>query len=716
MKKLSKIFAILMVLSIMGVMLAACGRAEEPVVEEPAVEEPVVEEPVVEVPSEAFTIGISNPFISSEYRTQMIDNLIAVNEEYKALGLTNDLVIESFDTDVAGQIEQIENLINAGVDAMLVNPGDAVALNQILEEAVEMGIMVFSVDQEIEAEGVINVGHDQYEWARISAEWFAENLQEGNVVQIEGFIGHPANVLRMSAVADVFAEYPGINVLASESGFWDEATGQQVMSDFLAAYPNLDGYWTQDGMAIGALEAVIAANPDPYPLGVGEGRVKFLQLWAEMLERDPDFKTIAVANAPGVNATALRIAIEMLAGRELDTSVLGGQYGTTIVIDIPIVVTPDNFAEVYEEYVASGAYPDSYLLDGIMTRDEVVAAFFSPGAAVVEEPVEQVGPFTIGISNPFISSEYRTQMIDSLITINEEYKALGLTNDLVIESFDTDVAGQIEQIENLINAGVDAMLVNPGDAVALNQILEEAVEMGIMVFSVDQEIEAEGVINVGHDQYEWARISAEWFAENLQEGNVVQIEGFIGHPANVLRMSAVADVFAEYPGINVLASESGFWDEATGQQVMSDFLAAYPNLDGYWTQDGMAIGALEAVIAANPDPYPLGVGEGRVKFLQLWAEMLERDPDFKTIAVANAPGVNATALRIAIEMLAGRELDTSVLGGQYGTTIVIDIPIVVTPDNFAEVYEEYVASGAYPDSYLLDGIMTRDEVVAAFFN
>ena len=716
MKKLSKIFAILMVLSIMGVMLAACGRAEEPVVEEPAVEEPVVEEPVVEVPSEAFTIGISNPFISSEYRTQMIDNLIAVNEEYKALGLTNDLVIESFDTDVAGQIEQIENLINAGVDAMLVNPGDAVALNQILEEAVEMGIMVFSIDQEIEAEGVINVGHDQYEWARISAEWFAENLQEGNVVQIEGFIGHPANVLRMSAVADVFAEYPGINVLASESGFWDEATGQQVMSDFLAAYPNLDGYWTQDGMAIGALEAVIAANPDPYPLGVGEGRVKFLQLWAEMLERDPDFKTIAVANAPGVNATALRIAIEMLAGRELDTSVLGGQYGTTIVIDIPIVVTPDNFAEVYEEYVASGAYPDSYLLDGIMTRDEVVAAFFSPGAAVVEEPVEQVGPFTIGISNPFISSEYRTQMIDSLITINEEYKALGLTNDLVIESFDTDVAGQIEQIENLINAGVDAMLVNPGDAVALNQILEEAVEMGIMVFSIDQEIEAEGVINVGHDQYEWARISAEWFAENLQEGNVVQIEGFIGHPANVLRMSAVADVFAEYPGINVLASESGFWDEATGQQVMSDFLAAYPNLDGYWTQDGMAIGALEAVIAANPDPYPLGVGEGRVKFLQLWAEMLERDPDFKTIAVANAPGVNATALRIAIEMLAGRELDTSVLGGQYGTTIVIDIPIVVTPDNFAEVYEEYVASGAYPDSYLLDGIMTRDEVVAAFFN
>ncbi len=380
MKKLSKLFAVLALIAVLGVLVVACAPAEEPVVEDPVVEDPEVEEPVVEEPVDEvgpFTIGISNPFISSEYRTQMIDNLITVNEEYMAEGLTNALVIESFDTDVAGQIEQIENLINAGVDAMLVNPGDAVALNQILEEAVEMGILVFSIDQEIEAEGVINVGHDQYEWARISAEWFAETLQEGNVVQIEGFIGHPANELRMSAVADVFAEYPGINVLASESGFWDQATGQQVMSEFLAAYTDLDGYWTQDGMAVGALEAVIAADPDPRPLGTGEGRVNFLRLWGLMLEQDPDFQTIAVANAPGVNATALRIAVEMLSGRELDRNILGGQFGTTIVIDIPIVVTPENFEEVYEEYVLSGDYPESYLLDGIMTRDEVINDFFN---------------------------------------------------------------------------------------------------------------------------------------------------------------------------------------------------------------------------------------------------------------------------------------------------------------------------------------------------
>jgi len=353
MKKFQRIFAIMALLALSAVMLSACGGLGG---EEGA----------------PYTIGISNPFISSEYRTQMIDELIETNKEYMELGLTEELVIESFDTDVAGQIEQIESLMNQGVDALLVNPGDAVALNQILEEAVAAGILVISIDQEIEAEGVVNVGHDQYEWASISAEWFAEKLQEGDVVLIEGFIGHPANNLRMQAVHDAFETYPGINVLASESGFWDEATGQQVMSDFLAAYPNLDGYWTQDGMAIGALEAVIAANPDPFPLGVGEARVKFLKLWKEMLDLNPDFETIAVANAPGVNSTALRIAVELLEGKELDPVKLGGQFGNQVVIPIPVVVTPENFDEVYQEYKD---YPDSYLLSGIMTRDEVMQFF-----------------------------------------------------------------------------------------------------------------------------------------------------------------------------------------------------------------------------------------------------------------------------------------------------------------------------------------------------
>jgi len=702
------LFTILGLIMVISMVLAACSTPATPTTEVQPTQPPQTgqqpTQPPVESKGPPFTIGISNPFISSEYRTQMIAELIEVNKEYMDKGLTTELVIESADTDVAGQIQQLQNLMAKGVDAILVNPSDVNGLNATLQEAVSKGIIVISVDQELNVPGVYNVGIDQKEWAKTSAKWLAEKLGgKGNIVLIEGFPGHPANVARMEGVDEVLSQYPDIKVLAKDTGKWDEATGQQVMSNFLAAYPNLDGYWTQDGMAIGALQAVIAANPAKFPVGVGEGRCQFLKLWEQVLKDRPDFETIAVANPPGVSPTGLRIAVNMLLGKQVDKSKLGGANGLSFVIPVPIVITKDNLQQGLD---ICKDKPDAYLLDGIMTDQEVLDTFFVKEQAATRK-------FTIGISNPFISSEYRTQMIAELIEVNKEYMDKGLTTELVIESADTDVAGQIQQLQNLMAKGVDAILVNPSDVNGLNATLQEAVSKGIIVISVDQELNVPGVYNVGIDQKEWAKTSAKWLAEKLGgKGNIVLIEGFPGHPANVARMEGVDEVLSQYPDIKVLAKDTGKWDEATGQQVMSNFLAAYPNLDGYWTQDGMAIGALQAVIAANPAKFPVGVGEGRCQFLKLWEEVLKDRPDFETIAVANPPGVSPTGLRIAVNMLLGKQVDKSKLGGANGLSFVIPVPIVITKDNLQQGLD---ICKDKPDAYLLDGIMTDQEVLDTFF-
>jgi ribose transport system substrate-binding protein len=702
-----KLFTLLSALLLVTLLLGACGPQQPATTEAPAVTEApeATEAPeTTEEPSgagEPFTIGISNPFISSEYRTQMIDELIAVNQEYMDQGITTELVIESADTDVAGQIQQLQNLIAQDVDAILVNPGDVSGLNATLQEAVDKGIIVISVDQELNVPGVYNVGIDQKAWAMTSARWLADKMGgQGDIVLIEGFPGHPANVARMEGVSEVLADYPGINVLATDTGRWDEATGQQVMSNFLAAYPNLDGYWTQDGMAIGALQAVMAANPAEWPQGVGEGRCQFLNLWEEALTMNPDFDSIAVANHPGVSPTGLRIAVNMLQGKQVDESKLGGANGLSFVLPLAAVITKENLDE---GLAMCEGQPDAFLLDDIMTEEEVQQFFVQENAG---------GPYTIGISNPFISSEYRTQMIDELIEVNQEYIDAGIGTELVIESADTDVAGQIQQLQNLIAQGVDAILVNPGDVNGLNSTLLEALNQGIIVISVDQELNVPGVYNVGIDQKAWAMTSAEWLAEKLGgEGDIVQIEGFPGHPANVARMEGVSEVLADYPGINVLATDTGRWDEATGQQVMSNFLAAYPNLDGYWTQDGMAIGALQAVMAANPAEWPQGVGEGRCQYLKLWQEALTMNPDFDSIAVANHPGVSPTGLRIAYNMLQGKKVDTTKLGGANGLSFVIPLAAVITSENLDE---GLAMCEGQPDAFLLDDIMTEEEVQQFF--
>jgi ribose transport system substrate-binding protein len=699
-----KLFTILCAMLVLTMLLGACGTpaaTEQPAAQPQQTEAPAATQaPAPE--AKKFTIGISNPFISSEYRTQMIDELIAVNKEYMDAGITNELVIESADTDVAGQIQQLQNLMAKNVDAILVNPGDVNGLNATLEEAVAKGIIVISVDQELNVPGVYNVGIDQKAWAMTSAKWLAEKLGgQGDIVEIEGFPGHPANVARMDGVAEVFSKYPGINVLATDTGKWDEATGQQVMSNFLSAYPNLTGYWTQDGMAIGALQAVMAANPAVWPQGVGEGRCQFLKLWQEALTMNPNFDSIAVANHPGVSPTGLRIAVNMLQGKQVDRTKLGGVNGLSFVIPLAAIITSQNLDEGLK--MCEGK-PDAYLLDNIMSDDEVQQYF-------VQESATQK-KFTVGISNPFISSEYRTQMIDELIAVNKEYMDAGVANELVIESADTDVAGQIQQLQNLMAKNVDAILVNPGDVNGLNATLLEALNKGIIVISVDQELNVPGVYNVGIDQKAWAMKSAQWLADKLGgKGNIVEIEGFPGHPANVARMDGVAEVLAGYPDIKVLASDTGKWDEATGQQVMSNFLAAYPNLDGYWTQDGMAIGALQAVMAANPAKWPQGVGEGRCQFLKLWQEAKTMNPDFDSIAVANHPGVSPTGLRIAYNMLQGKKVDTTKLGGSNGLSFVIPLAAVITSDNLDE---GLAMCDGKPDAYLLDNIMTDAEVQQYF--
>lgn len=374
---------------------------------------------------------------------------------------------------------------------------------------------------------------------------------------------------------------------------------------------------------------------------------------------------------------------------------------------VPVAPTATTAAAAPTDTAAVAAPTDTTAVAAPTDTAAAAAPTNTTGAAGAGQP------FTIGISNPFISSEYRTQMIQELIETNKEYKDKGITTDLVIESADTDVPGQIQQLQNLINKGVDAILVNPGDVNGLNDTLQEAINKGIIVISVDQELPTPNVYNVGIDQKEWAKTSAKWLAEKLGgKGNIVEIEGFPGHPANVARMAGVDEVLKDYPDIKVLGKDTGKWDEATGQQVMSNFLASFPNMDGYWTQDGMAIGAFQAVLAASPAKFPVPVLEARCQALQLWDQRLKQDPTFESIAVANPPGVAPTGLRIAVNMLMGKQVNKSKLGGANGLSFVIPVPVVVTKDNFQQVFQSQ-CSGK-PPAYLLDGIMTDQEVQQYF--
>lgn len=311
--------------------------------------------------------------------------------------------------------------------------------------------------------------------------------------------------------------------------------------------------------------------------------------------------------------------------------------------------------------------------------------------------------FTIGVSNGFVGSEWRTQMLDDIQTVFDEYEQQGVVDELIVESADVDVNGQIQQIRNLINAGVDAIIVNPNSPTALNAVFSEAADRGILVIATDQAVDSPDVTNVVIDQGEWARRSAEWLADQLGSGaSVAAVNGVDGHPANEARWDAASETL-ESGGINIETVTHGDWDQATGQQVTSNLLASHGDLDGIWTQDGMALGVLQAVRSANRLDDIVITGEARVGFMRQWAEA-KAEGDFETIGVVNPPGVAGSALHIAIRLLQGKELRPDKVSD--GNTVYVPIPDVVTNENFDEMWAEVEDR---PDAYALDGMITAAE-------
>jgi len=320
-------------------------------------------------------IGVSNGFVGSEWRTQMLDNIRDVVEDLKKSGTNVELVVQSADVDVQGQIQQIRNLINAGVKGILINPNSQTGLNQVIKEATDAGIKVVVVDQEVSAPTAVNVAIDQRAWAKDKMDWLAKTLGgKGNIVIINGIAGHPANEARVAGEQDSLKNYPNIKVLNSANGDWDQAKAQQVLSSILASQPNIDGIFTQDGMGQGVLRALMAANPAKMPAVSGEAYVGYMKLWTEIKKNHPEFKSYGLANPPGVGASGLRVLVNLVQGKQLKDGVLSGAAKNTIYVPIPARVDDTTLTKTLTDLTAQKK-ADTYTMDGYLNAAQAAAYF-----------------------------------------------------------------------------------------------------------------------------------------------------------------------------------------------------------------------------------------------------------------------------------------------------------------------------------------------------
>lgn len=317
--------------------------------------------------AEDFTIGLSNGWVGSEWRTQMIEEAEAAAKKWADKGVNIKVVVQSANVDVPGQIAHIRNFIAQGVDAIIINPNSPTAFDPVFAQAKEAGVLVVSTDAEVSSPDAVYIGINQKAWAEASAEWLAKAINnKGNVVAINGVSGHPANEMRASGYRDVFARYPDIKIVNEVNANWDQAQGQQAMQNLLATYPDLAGVWVQDGMAAGAWRSIADAKRSDSIAATGEIRKDFIDLWVKQ-----GLNSGASVNPPGVMASALNVAVFMLKGRKLKKPAIDGQYKNSMYLPIPFV-NSDNVKTVA---TALEGKPGHYSFTQSLSIDEAESYF-----------------------------------------------------------------------------------------------------------------------------------------------------------------------------------------------------------------------------------------------------------------------------------------------------------------------------------------------------
>ncbi len=316
--------------------------------------------------AKSFTIGLSNGWVGSEWRTQMIDEAKAAAAKWQQEGVQVKVIVQSSNVDVQGQIAHVRNFINQGVDAIIINPNSPTAFDPVFRQAKKQGIVVISTDAEVSSKDAIYVGIDQKGWAMKSAQWLAKTLDgKGKVVAINGVAGHPANQMRVEGYRQVFAKNKGIEILNEVNANWDQAQGQQAMQNLLATYPDIDGVWVQDGMAAGAWRAILTENRTNIA-ATGEIRKDFLETW-----KVKKLNSGASVNPPGCMASALNVTVHMLLGKKFKKPISDGKYGNALYIPIPFI-DASNFDQAYQQVQGK---PGHYSVSESLSIEEAAAYF-----------------------------------------------------------------------------------------------------------------------------------------------------------------------------------------------------------------------------------------------------------------------------------------------------------------------------------------------------
>jgi ribose transport system substrate-binding protein len=235
-------------------------------------------------------------------------------EEYDliAVGIKNE-------QDVSRQINLVETMVAQGVDAIVIAPADSKALVPVCNRAMETGIIVVNIDNKFDAAVLADqgvkipfVGPDNRKGARLAGEYLATRLTEADKVAIVEGAPNAFNGIQRKLGFEDAMKTTGMNIVSSQSGYWEMAKANQCVSAIVTEYSDLKAVLcANDSMALGAIAAIKDAGKSDDILVIGFDNISAVQ---RLLKEGKILCTVD-QHADKLALYGIEYALEMLEGK-----------------------------------------------------------------------------------------------------------------------------------------------------------------------------------------------------------------------------------------------------------------------------------------------------------------------------------------------------------------------------------------------------------------
>ena len=296
-----------------------------------------------------------------------------------------------------------------------------------------------------------------------------------------------------------------------------------------------------------------------------------------------------------------------------------------------------------------------------MKKTFVAATVFASlmGSAAMSE--------TVGVSMALFDDNFLTVLRNGIQELADGMDGV----DVQIEDAQNDVAKQLDQINNFVASGVDAIIVNPVDTSATQAMSDAAASAGVpLVYVNRQPINLDtlpetqtfvGSNEVDSGTQETIALCDNWAAEGKTEVNAYVMMGELSNQAAVQRTADIHDVMGDgrcAVTINIIDEQTANWSRDEAQDLMTNWLSTGEPFDGVIANnDEMAIGAIQAMKAAGIDMASVQVG-GVDATQDALVAMQAGDLDVTVFQNAAAQG--GGALDAALKLAAGETVGNAV--------------------------------------------------------